>query len=163
RYVQRRFRRVMSPALAGATLVAAVLAGYAVHAFGAHAADFQGMKQDSYDSVQALLATRADAYEANSAESRWLLDRAAAAEHERRFTTAAHKRAACHDGTTFASAEAIAGERNRRLAERLRRGEDPVAAGQQVRAELPLDGMDGSLRTALDNVTFPDTEHPEAD
>jgi hypothetical protein len=163
RHVQRRFRRVVSPALVGATVVAAVLAGYAVHAFRAHAADLRGMKQDSYDSVQALLATRADAYEANSAESRWLLDRAAAADHERRFLDYVGRLAAFRDGKTFASAGEIAGERNRRLAERLRRGEDPVAAGQRVRTELPLDGMDGSLKTALDNVTFPDAEHPEAD
>lgn len=163
RHVQRRFRRVVSPALAGATLVAAVLAGYAVHAFASHAADLQGMKQDAYDSVQALLATRADAYEANSAESRWLLDRGAAADHERRFFDYVHKLAAFRDGQTFATAGATANERNLRMAERLRRGEDPVAAGQHVRGELPLDGMDGSLKTALDNITFPDAEHAEAD
>jgi hypothetical protein len=163
RYLRRTFRRTVSPALAGATLVAAVLAGYAVHAFGAHAADLRGMKEDSYDSVQALLATRADAYEANSAESRWLLDRAAAPEHEQRFHDYVRKLAAFRDGQTFATAGTIAGERNRRMTERIRRGEDPVTAGRQVRAELPLDGMDGSLKTALDNVTFPDAEHPEAD
>jgi hypothetical protein len=163
RQLQRRVRRVVSPALAGATLVAAGLAGYAVHAFRSHAVDLEGMKRDSYDSVQALLATRADAYEANSAESRWLLDRGAAADHERRFFDQVHKLAAFRDGQTFATAGATADERNRRMGERLRRGEAPVAAGQQVRAELPLDGMDGSLRTALDNVTFPDAEHPEAD
>lgn len=163
RHVQRRFRRVVSPALAGATLIATVLAGYAVHAFGSHAADLKGMKQDAYDSVQALLATRANAYEANSAESRWLLDRGAAADHERRFFDYVGRLAAFRDGKTFATTGAIADERNRRMAERLRRGEDPVAAGEHVRGELPLDGMDGSLKTALDNVTFPDAEHPEAD
>ena len=82
-YVTRNFRRRLNPALALATVVAAVFVCYTAYAFVSHSHNLRGVKQDSYDSVAALLDARADAYEANAAESRWLLDLPMRAEHER--------------------------------------------------------------------------------
>ena len=90
-YVTRNFRRMLNPALALATVVAVVFVWYTASTFVSHSHNLQGVKQDSYDSVAALLDARADAYEANAAESRWLLDRQMRAEHERTFFAYAGK------------------------------------------------------------------------
>jgi hypothetical protein len=161
-YLFRRFRRRVNPGLAAATIVAIGFTGYALQAFGAHARDLRGVKLDSYDSVAALLATRADAYEANAAESRWLLDRAARPEHERTFFDYAGKLVTFRGGQTFAGAHEIALRRNADMVARMSRGLDPIGAGAAARAAMPLEGMDGSLRRALDNITFPSTD-PAAD
>lgn len=162
RYVARRFRRRISPALAIATLLAIGLGGCAIRAFGANADALKGVKQDSYDSVANLLATRAHAYEANSAESRWLLDRAGSDEHERRFHEYVRKLAALPPGGSFEQVAETARRRNAILAARLRAGDDPVTAGAHARTELPLTGHAGTLVVALDNITFPDPA-PEKD
>lgn len=78
RYLARRFRRMLAPALA-----AAVVLTLAVALSGAttllHEADhFKAAKQDAFDSINALTRARAVSYDANADESRWLLDRTAA-------------------------------------------------------------------------------------
>ena len=155
-YVTRNFRRMLNPALALATVVAVAFVCYTASAFVSHSHNLQGVKQDSYDSVAALLDARADAYEANAAESRWLLDRQMRAEHERTFFEYAGKLATFSNGQTFEKADAIAQRRNAIMAERLKKGDDPVTAGLYARTRLPLDGMEGALKKALNNITFPD-------
>ena len=155
-YVTRTFRRRLNPALALATVVAAVFVCYTAYAFVSHSHNLQGVKQDSYDSVAALLDARADAYEANAAESRWLLDLQMRAEHERTFFEYAGKLATFSNGQTFETAYAIARRRNTIMAERMKKGDDAVTAGLYARTELPLDGMEGAFKKALDNITFPD-------
>jgi hypothetical protein len=161
-FVARRFHRRVNPGIAAATVVALGFGAYTCHAFGAHARDLKGAKLDAYDSVQALLATRAEAYEANAAESRWLLDRSERAVHERRFVEFVGKLATFSGGQTFATVHAIALARNADLAARLTHGEDAVSAGEAARTARPLAGMTGSLQRALDNVTFPSPD-PVAD
>jgi len=155
-YVTRHFRRMLNPALALATAVAVAFVCYTASAFVSHAHNLQGVKQDSYDSVAALLDARADAYEANAAESRWLLDWQMRAEHERTFFEYAGKLATFSNGQTFEKAYTIAQRRKALMAERLKKGDKPVTAGLDARTASPLDGMDGALRKALDNITFPD-------
>ena len=136
----------------------AVFIGYTLFQFVSHSQHMKGVKQDSYDSVAALLDARADVYEANAAESRWLLDPQERAEHERTFREYTAKLATFSGGQTFEKAYAIARPRNALMADRMKNGEDPVTAGLYARAEAPLDGMGGALKQALDNITFPDTD-----
>lgn len=161
RYTARRFRRRISPALAAATVLTAALAGCAIHAFGANADALEGVKKDAYDSVDNLLATRALAYEANSAESRWLLDPAGRDAHERRFHAYVGKLAALPAGGSFERVAETARRRNEIMAARMRAGDDPVTAGARAREQLPLTGHRGTLVTALDNITFPDPDPRE--
>jgi hypothetical protein len=157
-YLARRFRRLVNPALALATIVSAAFISFTAYRFISHSHDMKGLKQDSYDSVAALLDARADAYEANAAESRWLLDPQSRAEHEKTFREYTARLASFGNGQTFEKAYATAQRRNVLMADRMKKGEDPVTAALDARTELPLDGMDGSLKQGLDNVTFPDTD-----
>jgi len=157
-YVTRSFRRHLNPALALATVMTAVFICYTFFQFVSHSLHMKGVKQDSYDSVAALLDMRADVYEANAAESRWLLDTQTRAKHERTFREYTAKLVSFSGGQTFEKAYAIAQRRNALMADRMKKGDDPVTAGLYARAELPLDGMDGALKKALDNITFPDAD-----
>jgi hypothetical protein len=84
----RRFHRVVSPALVGATVAALVfMIGGAVSATGA-ADDFHTAKSDAFDSVLALSEANATSAGINSDESRWLLAHdfpAQRGEYERSF------------------------------------------------------------------------------
>jgi hypothetical protein len=157
-YVTRAFRRRLNPALALATVVAVVFLGNILLRFGSHADDLKRLKEDSYDSVAALLHARAEAYEANAAESRWLLDPEERPLHERTFRESAAKLVSFKGGQNFENANAIAERRNALLVERLRGGDAPLAAASFARSQLPLEGMDGEFRNALDNITFPDKD-----
>ncbi|WP_069465791.1 hypothetical protein [Actinacidiphila rubida] len=70
----RDFRRLLSPALAAATvcLVAACALGWSVLATQSH--DLRVARRDAFDSVVALSQARALSYDANADESRYLLD-----------------------------------------------------------------------------------------
>jgi len=157
-YVTRSFRRRLNPALALATVVSAVFIGYTLSRFISHSHNMKGVKQDSYDSVAALLDAQADAYEANAAESRWLLDPQSRAEHERIYREYTTKLVSFSGGQTFEKTYAIARRRNSLMADRMKQGDDPVTAGLYARTEHPLSGMDGVIKKALDNITFPDAD-----
>jgi hypothetical protein len=88
------------------------------------------LKVDAYDSIAVLWRARADAFDANGDESRWLLDRAQAAKYEKAFTTKADRVAQLPQGMS---------------AEQLR---SAVNQGQ-VPAEFR-----GYLATELNNITF---------
>lgn len=75
RYLARRFRRVLSPALASAALVTIAVAGTGSAALWHAAGQFKIAKQDAFDSINALTRARAVSYDANADESRWLLER----------------------------------------------------------------------------------------
>ncbi|MFJ4988199.1 hypothetical protein ACIP9H_30920 [Streptomyces sp. NPDC088732] len=80
-----RFRRVINPGAAAATLLvlAATVAGAA--GVGAQRHDLDVARRDAFDSVLALTRARAVAYDANADESRYLLDRAHAGAQEAAF------------------------------------------------------------------------------
>jgi CHASE3 domain sensor protein len=164
-YVFKRFRRRISPGLVVATLATLLLVGYTVRAFRENAHDLHVLKHDAYESVDDLLATLANAYEANSAESRWLLDRGAAGEHEQRFNDYVAKLAKFKQGTVdgFERLRGVVLQRGTSTKARLEAGSDPVAAELESRAQWPIEFAEGSLVRALDNVTFPDPGEPELD
>ena len=78
RYVARRFRRLLTPALAGAAVLTLAAAGAGAGVLLHEAGQFKLAKQDAFDSINALTRARAVSYDANADESRWLLDHTAA-------------------------------------------------------------------------------------
>ena len=84
-YLSARFRRLVSPALAAATLLAVVLVISAATRLSAEAGHLKVAKQDAFDSILALTQARAVSYDANADESRDPLDPARAAQYQRDF------------------------------------------------------------------------------
>jgi hypothetical protein len=84
-YLSARFRRLVSPALAAATLVAVALVITAATRLSAEAGHLKVAKQDAFDSIIALTQARAVSYDANADESRYLVDPARAAQYQQAF------------------------------------------------------------------------------
>ena len=126
-----RMRRVLNPPLVAASTLAAGFLVYAVTAFATEAHLLKVAKEDAFESIHALWHARAVAYDANGDESRWLLDRPRAADHERAFFDKVDKLAKRPDGLSF----------------------DGLAA-KVVEGSLP-DGFEGYLAAELRNITFP--------
>ena len=72
-YVFRRFKRMVNPALAGATMAALVLLIGGAAGTAVAASDFHTAKSDAFDSVLALSEANATSAGINADESRWLL------------------------------------------------------------------------------------------
>ena len=101
-YLSRRFRRSVNPALAAATLVAAVLAVSSVLLFTNETEHLRTAKKDAFDSILALTRARAVSYDANADESRYLVDPARAAQYQADFLTKSQQLAYL-DGASLAS------------------------------------------------------------
>ena len=84
-FLSRRMRRTLNPALLLATLVTLWFLAYTVRAFHAASDHLKIAKEDAFTSIQALWQARAVAYDANTDESRWLLDHANAPAYEAAF------------------------------------------------------------------------------
>jgi hypothetical protein len=157
-YVAKSFRRYVNPALVAATLLTLGFVFYTVRAFNGNGRHLRALKEDAYDSIEALVNARSDAYETNAAESRWLLDPDRKPEHALSFTEHVARLASFTNNQTFDTAYAIARQRDKVMRQRMAKGDDAVTAGKRATRELPLAGMDGALKKALDNVTFPDPD-----
>ncbi|MEV4742893.1 hypothetical protein [Streptomyces sp. NPDC049555] len=84
-YLARTFHRVISPALAGATLCTLVTLGAGPLLFASSAEQLRAARHDAFDSVVALSRARALAYDINADESRYLLDRDRRSRYEADF------------------------------------------------------------------------------
>jgi hypothetical protein len=73
-FLFRRMRRVFNPALLAASGLVLVFLIWTLTAFHEASVDLKGAKQDAFDSIGVLERARADAYDANGDESRWLLE-----------------------------------------------------------------------------------------
>ncbi|MEU1627836.1 hypothetical protein ABZ746_21375 [Streptomyces sp. NPDC020096] len=73
-FITRRFRRLVNPALAAATLLCVTVIGTVVTMAGDEQYQLGIARHDAFDSVVALSAARAVGYDANADESRNLLD-----------------------------------------------------------------------------------------
>ena len=84
-HLARRFRRLLNPALAAATLCAVVACalGWSVLATQSH--QLKVARRDAFDSVVALSQARAMSYDANADESRYLLDPGRRGSYEQSF------------------------------------------------------------------------------
>ena len=130
-YLSYRTRRTLNPLLLVATMLALGLTVYSLIAMGQEQSELKLAKEDAFASIRTLWRARAIAYEANSEESRYLLDTAHAAEYQRMFAEESNSLA------TLPSAES--------LSEVLK----AEANGHRV------DGFSGSLADELNNITFP--------
>lgn len=86
-YLFGRFRRVVNPALAAATLIAVVLVVLTATGLNAEAGHLKVAKQEAFDSILALTQARAVSYDANADESRYLIDAGRAAQYQQAFLT----------------------------------------------------------------------------
>src|SRR4029453_7886576 len=84
-YLTRRFRRRLNLPLLVATVCTVIIVQHVYTALRSNAQHLKAAKEDSYDSIVALLDARANAYNGNAAQSRWLLDRENADAHEKSF------------------------------------------------------------------------------
>ena len=80
-----RFRRLVNPALAAATVLAVGLAIAGAVQLGAQAGNLKVAKQDAFDSILALTQARAVSYDANADETRFLVDPGRAAAYQDAF------------------------------------------------------------------------------
>jgi uncharacterized membrane protein len=84
-YLALRYRRVLNPALAGASLIALVLVALSATALSAQAGHLRVAKVEAFDSIIALSQARATSDDANADESRYLVDPARAAQYQQAF------------------------------------------------------------------------------
>ena len=91
RYVRHIFRRRYNLGLLSASGLTLCLTAYTAWALGASQAHLRTAKQDTFDSVYALLRLHAEANQANAAESLWLLAPGAGQSYVQRFRESAQR------------------------------------------------------------------------
>ena len=86
-FLSQRMRRTFNPPLLIATVLTLGLMAHTIAVFNRSAHQLKIAREDAFTSLQALWQLRAVAYDANTDESRWLLDRANADSNEKAFFT----------------------------------------------------------------------------
>jgi hypothetical protein len=86
-FLYLRMRRILNLPLLGATAIALGFTVYTLSSFLSATANLRVAKEDAFNSIYALRQMRALSYKANGDESRYLFDRANAAQHEQSFNT----------------------------------------------------------------------------
>ena len=84
-WLAARFKRLVNPALAAATLLVLVFTGLAGSLWADEREHLRYARRDAFDSVVALSRARAVVYDANADESRYLLDPGRAAQYQGAF------------------------------------------------------------------------------
>jgi hypothetical protein len=84
-YLMLRFRRIINPALAGATVVTLALVAASAAGLVAQAGHLRVAKAEAFDSIIALSQARAVSDDANADESRYLVDPARAGQYQQAF------------------------------------------------------------------------------
>jgi hypothetical protein len=90
-YLARRFRRLLNPALAAATVLITVGVALSAGLLTDEARHLRVAKQDAFDSILALTRARAVSYDANADESRYLVDPDRADQYQRAFLDASQQ------------------------------------------------------------------------
>jgi CHASE3 domain sensor protein len=141
-FLYRRMRRLLNPALLGATAVAAVFLVHAVNALRAEGEALRATKQDCFDSIDVLEQARADAYDLQGYQRRRLLDPQTAEVSRKGFADKA--------GRLVSLSQGLSSDRLLAAVDKLRPDE---LRPQLVRDKLPH-GFEGHLATELYNITF---------
>lgn len=84
-HLAARFRRLLTPALAAATVLVIAFAAVTVARLDSDSGQLKVAKQEAFDSIQALSLARAVSYDANADESRYLVDPGRAAQYQQAF------------------------------------------------------------------------------
>jgi hypothetical protein len=132
-----RFRRLVNPALAVATMLALGLAIAGAVQLGTQAGNLKVAKQDAFDSILALTQARAVSYDANADETRFLVDPGRAAEYQDAFVRKSQELANVGNVGIFSYDAALAAD---------------VDAYQANHADVRFGGY---LGTEFRNITFP--------
>ncbi|MBN3945549.1 MAG: hypothetical protein HWQ38_03250 [Nostoc sp. NMS7] len=131
-FLSQRMRRTLNPMLLVATAITLALLTYTTVTLQAAGDNLRTAKEDAFNSMHALRQASANAYIANAAESRYLLDPAFATNYERAFFSNIVQIAQIPQGQT---AETIASAYN--------------SQGKKI------DGFKGYIAEELNNITFP--------
>lgn len=135
-YLAKRFHRRLSVPLLVATLCTVIFVQHLYKELRTNAYDLKVAKEDAYNSIVALLEARSNAYAADAAQSRSLLDREKSTSHEKYFSDKVATVASFLPGHNFA--ETIARARSQ----------------LNVEAQYKLPGFTGSLADELKNIRF---------
>ena len=135
-YLAITFRRRFNLCLLLATLSAIAFGTYSFSAYSSSSFNLREAKEDAYNSVIALLDARSDSYDANAAESRWLLDSDNKDIHEKSFLEKVGHIARLEPGSTFEQLVAEA---------------DASLTHQKT---IQVARIHGSLASELNNITF---------
>ena len=135
-YLKTRFRRRINLPLLIGSVCTLIFLVHITQTLGKASNDLKVAKEDAYNSIFSLLDARANAYEANAAESRWLVDQAHADVHEKRFQDMAATVAKFAPNHNYD--ETIARARKQ----------------QEESEKISLQGFTGSLAEELSNVRF---------
>lgn len=84
-FLYQRMRRILNLPLLGATAIAIIFLGYTLSSFLGAANNLRIAKEDAFNSLHALRQMRSMSYQANADESRYLLDKDNAKNHEQSF------------------------------------------------------------------------------
>ena len=84
-WLLRRYRRIVNPPIAAATLLTVLLLGLACTLFPDERTDLHTARRDAFDSVVALDRARAVSYDANADESRYVLDQDRREQYQQSF------------------------------------------------------------------------------
>lgn len=130
-YITRLTRRMINPLLLAATFVTLAVTGFALLAMSSEQRHLKVAKEDSFASLHALWRARAVSYQANSDESRYLLDPAHAGEDQAAF---------------FAKSDSLV---------RLPASVDLHSLLAREANGVKVEGFSGYLADELNNITFP--------
>jgi hypothetical protein len=136
-YLSMRFRRRLNTSILLAIACSGLFLQHLSATLATSSRDLTVAKEDAYNSVVALLDARANSYDGNAAESRWLLDRTRGSEHQKYFLDKIATVAKFEKGHDFA--ETI--ETAKKQFENNEKGNLP--------------GFTGSLADELSNIRFP--------
>jgi hypothetical protein len=140
-FLSQRMRRTFNPMLLAATAIAILFLGNTINALSAASQNLKIAKEDAFMSMHALRQTRAFVYIANAAESRYLLDKTFAPQHEQTFFYNIAKLAQVPDGQTLET-----------IVTALNKGETPVFTGLMA-DELKNITFAGEREAALASVS----------
>ncbi len=142
-YLSNRMRRTLNPALLAATVLTLVWLAYTISGFSAAVHHLKVAREDAFGSLEALWKARAVAYDTNTDESRFLMDRRNSAQYEKDF----------FDKT--AQLANFPGETAK---------DQVYARMQQVASQGTLPpGSTGFLADELNNITFPGEKEAATD
>ena len=136
-FLAARYRRLVNPALAAATVLAVGLAIAGAVQLGAQAGNLKVAKQDAFDSILALTQARAVSYDANADETRYLVDPGRATAYQDAFLRKSQELVNVGNVGIFSYDAALAAD---------------IGAYQADHADVRFGGY---LGTEFRNITFP--------
>ena len=102
-YLFRLTRRTLNLPLLGATVITLVFLFYTAILFSRESETLRVVKEEAFSSISTLWQTRATAFDANSEESRWLMDTPQAPQYEQLFNARSAEIATLPAGQSYES------------------------------------------------------------